>query len=297
MLGKPAGVNGLGGTVAVNGGSLQTTNSGQLASAAILVVNSGSASFGGSETISGLIGAGGTVTVGNNASLTLSQLGYGSMYSGILAGNSSRLNLNGPNLTLAGAGSNTLSGNTSVGGTSASTLVLAKTGGAVAVAGGLVINTGGSVQLNLPNQTAATSPVALLGGTFYSGSAFFSGAGQSNAAGTLLIADAASVIALGSGSHTLSFTGLSFGSGMTVTGWTGTALQSGTGGHLVFSGLGSSPNSTYSSFLSSVTFQNYGPGGAFIASGSNFELVPVPEPAALLAVAVVGLAALLRRRV
>lgn len=128
------------------------------------------------------------------------------------------------------------------------------------------------------------------------------GAGVSERAGPLVVQTATSSVELGTGAHVLSFTALS-GAGaetfpgdthLTVFGWQGTAGNAGTAGRLVFGTDGGfTPD-----ILSRITFDGYSPGAELIAySGfeGNFELVPVlipvPEPATVLGIAAVGLAA------
>ena len=91
--------------------------------------------------------------------------------------------------------------------------------------------------------------------------------------------------------------------GLTVTGFTGTPGASGTGGRLLFTGLGSSAasaNTSFAGFLAGTSFVGYPLGASFIPGGTGLELVPapVPEPATALGLAALGLAAtrLARRR-
>lgn len=120
-------------------------------------------------------------------------------------------------------------------------------------------------------------------------------------AGTLKING--STIALGTNAHTLTFNGLdSSTTGLTVTGWSGSKFSSGTAGQIIFSGLGSDPNTTLQTWRDSVTFAGVfdtGPGAFFLdVGGGQFQLVPVPEPGTVLGIAAAGLAGLgvLRRR-
>jgi hypothetical protein len=71
-------------------------------------------------------------------------------------------------------------------------------------------------------------------------------------------------------------------------------------GRVVFAGMGSDPNAAFASFLSTVQFEDFGTGGSFLFTGETgvYELVPVPEPATILAIAFGSLAggAAIRRR-
>jgi hypothetical protein len=132
--------------------------------------------------------------------------------------------------------------------------------------------------------------VRLAGGTLSSGAT----TGFSDTVGALDLA-AGSTIHLGTGSHALTFSGITgTPTGiLVILGWAGAPLASGTDGDILFTGVGSTPTSTYATFLSTVQFQGYSTGEAtfILSSGSTYELVPapVPEPATILAVAFAGL--------
>jgi hypothetical protein len=113
---------------------------------------------------------------------------------------------------------------------------------------------------------------------------------------------ASSTIALGSGAHSLKFTGITgtpTGT-LTITGWSGDQSAPGTAGKILFSDIGPTPNTTFATFLGSVQFDTFGAGGTFLDTGTPglFELAPVPEPSTILAIAfgALGLGALARRR-
>lgn len=185
----------------------------------------------------------------------------------------------GANKVLAKAGAGTLVLN----GLSASTY-----------SGGTVINAG-TLRLGQTNVLPTTGPVTLSGGTLSTGAT----TGHSNSAGDLSVTNNSS-IDLGTGSHTLTFAGLVYtGGSLFVGGWNGSALTPGLEGTIVFSGLGANPNTSYSTFLSNVQFDGFAVGGQFISSGSNYELVPVPEPTTVLCISALtaGLFTIVRRRV
>jgi hypothetical protein len=129
------------------------------------------------------------------------------------------------------------------------------------------------------------------------------GAGVSVQAGSLLFdgpagpAPPPATLELGSGPHVLRFAQFDGGAPvtLTVTGWQGPGSSPGTAGRIVFDNPGSLP-----SYLSQITFTGYEPGAVLIPfAGGGLELVPVPEPAAMLLAAVAGLAAVraARRRI
>jgi T5SS/PEP-CTERM-associated repeat protein/autotransporter-associated beta strand protein len=155
---------------------------------------------------------------------------------------------------------------------------------------GTTLINAGTLQLGVTDVLPNTSEIWLAGGTLRTGAA----AGFSDTVGALRL-EASSTISLGTGTHALTFSGLTgTPTGiLTILGWTGAPLASGTAGDILFTGVGSTPAATYASFLSTVQFQGYGIGAAtfILSSGSTYELVPTPapEPAAILAVAFAGL--------
>jgi autotransporter-associated beta strand protein len=197
---------------------------------------------------------------------------------------------------LTGGTANTYTGTTTVSG---GILRLAKTPGVNAVPGAVVVNPGGTLRLAAANQIADAAPVTLAGGTLSTGQAV----GFSDTVGAFQIT-AASTIALGTGDHTLTFTGITGTptAALTVTGWVGEGFQSGLAGRIVFADLTGDPNQTYTSFLSNVTFAGFASQAVFLPVGgagtTTYELVPVPEPGAVVAVAAgaLGIGALARRR-
>jgi autotransporter-associated beta strand protein len=207
-----------------------------------------------------------------------------------------QLTLNGDwNTGLVGVQTVTGAGNTTVGGAIIGLGGMTKSGGGVLIlinSGNTYSNgtqvLGGTLQLGQANVIPDSGAVTLNGGTLSTGAT----TGNSDIVGSLVLSGPSS-IDLGSGAHTLTFNGLTYNSGtLTIDGWVGNGGGSGQEGQLIFAGLGSNPNSSFAAFLSNVSFTGYFPGGVFIASGSNFELVPnpIPEPATILGVATAGLA-------
>ncbi len=235
------------------------TNLGGLGSG-MLSLNGGTLTYGnttnnGSTSKAISVGSsGGTIEV-PTASRTLTA-------NGALSYNSATLNKSGPGTLIVNA---TATGN--------ATSVLSVNAGTVQLADSANLPNSGTVRLN--GGTLSTSGVT----TNYS-----------DTVGNLQIA-ANSTLALGSNPHSLTFTGITgtpTGT-LSITGWVGTPSQSGDAGDLLFTNVGSTPNTTYSDFLDSVQFQDYALGEAsfLLISGSTFELVlaPVPEPGAVLAIA------------
>jgi len=150
-------------------------------------------------------------------------------------------------------------------------------GGTVIVSGdntytGSTTVTSGILRLGAANRIASASPIVLSGGTFSSGAT----AGFTDNLGTLNLT-ASSTIALGTGSHKLTFANSSAltwdaGATLTITGWAGNAGQSGTGGKIIVGSGGLT-----SAQLAKISFTGYS-GTPIIVSG---EVVP---PAPVLAV-------------
>lgn len=147
--------------------------------------------------------------------------------------------------------------------------------------------TSGSLELGAVNTLPATSAIQLGGGTLRTRVTSGATTGFSQTTG-LLDLNASSTIALGTGSHVLNFAGLDVNptGTLTITGWTGGQNQTGTAGQLVFNS-----NSNFSqTFLDSVQFTGFSIGATLIPfGGAQFELVPAPEPATVLAAASAGL--------
>ena len=224
--------------------------------------------------------------------LTVDGTGTGQVnLGGVISGDGTLTKAGAFTLQLTGATANSFTGLTTV---QAGTLLLNKTAGQNAIGGNLTI-AGGTVELGAANQLPGTGTVTLAGGTLKTN-------GNSDVVGKFDMT-AASTIALGSASHTLEFSGFNDSdlSGiLTVTGWSGTFGTAGTSnGRIIISGVLGDPNADYATWLSTVQFQNFGPGAGFISTGGGaYELVPVPEPATVLVVAfgALGLGAAVRRR-
>ncbi len=218
---------------------------------------------------------------------------------GIISGTGTLTKAGTFTLELNGSAANTYSGTTTV---SAGVLLLNKTPGVNAIAGNVTINSGGTLRLAAANQIQGNgtggAKVTLSGGTLSTGAT----TGFSDILGSFEMTSS-STIALGTGSHTLQFTGIT-GSPtgtLTITGWSGNLFQPGNEGKVLFTDLSGDPNANpnFISFLATTHFSGFGVGATFLdAGGGVFELAPVPEPATVLAVAsaALGFGALVRRR-
>jgi hypothetical protein len=172
------------------------------------------------------------------------------------------------------------------------TVVAAPTNGGQYTYTGITQINAGTLELGAANRLPNGSTIRLAGGILSSGSA----AGFSDTVGALELASS-STIALGTGVHALTFSGIidtPLGI-LTILGWTGSPGESGSAGDLLFTDVGSTPQTTYASFLSTVQFDGFATGQAtfILSSGSTYELVPapVPEPATILALAFAALGA------
>ncbi len=238
------------------------------------IVQSGSGAF----HISSDIVTTNTAGSGGWTGLTVEGSGSGRVtLSGVVSG-SGGLTLSGSFiLELTGTAANTFSGTTNV---TSGTLLLRKSPTLNALGGNLTIR-GGSVVLGADHQLPQTAIIRLEGGTFLTGE----GTGHTDVVGTLQLA-AASTIALGSGTHELTFSGISGTpqGTLTITGWSGSPYSSGTAGRILFANLGDNPNGQYSSFLANVRFAGLPGEGFFLATSvaGIYELVPTPEPAYVL---------------
>jgi autotransporter-associated beta strand protein len=154
----------------------------------------------------------------------------------------------------------------------------------------------GTLQLGAPNVIPDGGTFRLNGGTFSSGA----GAGNTDVVGSLQLS-ADSTLVLGTGHHTITFSGLvGTPTGvLTVTGWSGLPNVLGTAGEIEFTNIGVNPNVDHLDFLRDVQFVGFDLGGAtfLLVSGGTYELVPVPEPGLILGIAfgVLALGGHLRR--
>lgn len=211
---------------------------------------------------------------------------------GVVSGVGGLTKAGGLTLRLSGSSANTYTGLTTV---SAGILLLNKTPGQNALAGSATLTgnsqTGirGTLRLGAADQMPESGTITLAGGILSTGQT----TGFSDVVGAFEVT-ADSTIALGTGVHTLQFTGFldnTLVGVLTVTGWTGVQGLSGESGRILVSGVTGDPNTTYSSFLSTVQFQGYSQSAAFLPTqvATTWELVPVPEPGAVLAIGFAGL--------
>lgn len=191
-------------------------------------------------------------------------------------------------LRLSGT-NNTRSGNTTVSG---GTLELASSGLPAIAGSSLTLNSGGTLLLEGAEQISDTTNLTLNGGTFVTNS-------FDETLGTLTLTSN-SEISLASNIHLLSFgDSLStqalwnLSSQLTITGWAGDRMMSGTLGRIY---VGDNDATLSSAQLGRIAFDGFGVGAALLPDG---ELVPAPVPEArtvLAAVILVGLVAWRERR-
>ena len=248
-----------GGTTLNSGGILQLSGSGTLGSTSgPLTVNAGRLDLNGtSQGVGNLTGSGGTIlnnANGTNVTLTIgNNNGTGGNYQGVIANNTSGTGTVA--LSKIGTGTITLSGaNTYTGGTTI-------TAGTLSCGAASVLPSGSAVTLN--------------GGILKTGAT----TGFTQSTGTLNLA-ANSTIALGTGSHSLTFAAsnaVSWTSGktLTVTGWTGAYNgTSGTAGQIF---VGPNSSGLTSGQLSQIVFSDGNT--AYTATIlSNGEVVPTSTP-------------------
>jgi autotransporter-associated beta strand protein len=248
-----------------------------LDTATVALADTGSLSLGGNDTIGGLSGTGGTVSLSDKTLTTSS--GSDTSYSGVISGTGGQLTKSGNGkLTLSGGTANTFTGLTTVSG---GTLELSKTAGVNAIAGAVAVNSGAVLLLSASNQINNDAAVSLSGGTIRRGS------GVTETFGALTLG-AASTLDFGAGTtNSLNF-GTYTGGGfkLNVTNF----LQ---GNILTFKNdLSGSINNT-----SLFGFDN-GFTSSWNSGASTFTITAIPEPSTYLAAA--GLFALflwpIRRR-
>ncbi len=164
------------------------------------------------------------------------------------------------NLAMSGSGGMTINSSSS------GIVTMGTAGAAASTYSGDTKITSGKLELGVANILPNSSKLFLNGGTFSSGSS----TGYGETMGTLQLNEN-SIIALGSGSHTLTFSSsdaISWTSGktLTVTGWTGTTGSSGTAGKIF---VGASASGLTTSQLAMINFS--GVPATILASG---EIVP-----------------------
>jgi autotransporter-associated beta strand protein len=218
------------------------------------------------QTIAGLSGSGMVTNSGTGAAegLTLNFAGT-QVFSGAIGGIMALTN-NGPGTQVL-SGRNTFTGATAVSG---GTLELAEDGSLGGTAQ-IQIATGGTLLLSgsPANRINDLAGMNLAGGTFNSG-------GLAEALGALTLS-ASSTIDLGSGASTLSFSsGTRTAGSLTIDNWSGSLAGGGTDQLRFDSALDST-------FLANINFTGFDPGALQISFGSYVEIVPVPEPATVLA--------------
>ena len=280
VSGNMSGTNGVLFAAGGSGGSGTITLSGVNTYAGITNVN---------NTTSGIIKCGATNTLSPNSVLNL----------GFSSGNGSPVDLNGFDQTIGGlssgagtgsitngatgTGTNTLTivqnTNTTFGliitnGATAKTAVVKSGSGTLAISGlntftgGLTLNAGVFQMAASGNLLPSSLPFTFNGGTFSTGTT----AGYTETVGTLNVADN-STISFGTGSHKLNFansSAVSWTSGktLTITGWAGTASNSGTAGQLF---VGTNTTGLSSGQLAQITFSGFNPGAIQLSTG---EVVP-----------------------
>lgn len=132
---------------------------------------------------------------------------------------------------------------------------------------GTTVITAGTLRLGAADRISNSSNMQLNGGTFSTGAT----TGYGETLGTLNL-NANSTIALGTGSHTVTFANSSAvtwaGSTLTITGWTGSAGATGTAGKIFF---GSSTGTLTAGQLSKISFTGYAGTPILLSTG---ELIP-----------------------
>lgn len=191
-------------------------------------------------------------------------------------------------LEFSGTAANTYTGITRI---NAGTLMLNKTAGVDAVAGGTIeVNSGGTLLLANANQINNSVNLKLNGGTFSTGET----TGFGDKLGTLTLS-ANSVIDLGSGVHWLEFAasnGVAWtgSTTLTINDWVGVGRQSGTQGRIYF---GTDATGLTSAQLAQISFTGFGVGAMLLSTG---ELVPVPEADVIVAALLIVAALVWRER-
>jgi autotransporter-associated beta strand protein len=267
----------------------------------------------GNLTVSGIISGTGSLTKSGTGTLTLSGVntfsGGATISAGTVAINSSSslgtaaATINAGtlkatetftetrNFTL-GSSSSTMEVDASktftVNGVMSGTGGLVKTGNGTLIVGGANTFTGtlsvnaGTFKLGAADRISNSANVSLGGGTFHSG-------GYNETVGTLTLAND-SIIDLGSSASVINFASSAAaawtaGKTLTITNWNGNWMTGGGTDRIFF---GSDSSGLTASQLSQIRFAD--PDGYYttVAILANGEIVPVPEPATVLAVFLVG---------
>jgi hypothetical protein len=195
------------------------------------------------------------VNYNNAGNQTVASVTYGNLIlsnSGVKTLPASELNVSG-NFTLTGSATVTLTN-------------LLTVNGYTTLAASSVLTLGAN------NLLSNSSPILLDGGTFRTGAT----TGFSETVDVLTVSNS-SIIALGTGAHTLTFAasdGVSWsGASLTVSGWTGTPGSSGTAGRIFF---GSSAGTLTPAELAKISFTGFpGTNATLLSTG---ELIPTSYP-------------------
>lgn len=261
--------------------------------AGITVISAGSLQVGNGGT-SGALGIG---AVSNNSSLIFNRS------DSVTVANT----INGTGtVKQAGSGATKLSGNNGFTGATTVDAGTMEAGGegALGATSGITVNTGGTLLLSGPgNRINNGAGLTLAGGAFKTGGTTGEGNASTVGVGNLTLV-ANSTLDFGTGGvASLMFTCGSFSGGiLSILNWSGAALTAGTDGlndRLMIEGDSAERLAFLSAFSqASVSFSGFGSGYSAVQFDANhFEIVPVPEPSAVLAAfTMVGLAGWRERR-
>ena len=161
-----AGSNTFTGTTTVGAGTLKLEHSNALVGSTF-AGGAGALSFGSltAATFGGLTGSSGLALINDSTAavaLTVGGNDASTSYSGVLSGAGSLIKNGTGTLTLAGGSANTFTGLTII---NNGTLLLNRATGVTAVAGDIVVNAGGVLQLSTSHQIADTAGITFNGGT------------------------------------------------------------------------------------------------------------------------------------
>ncbi|MCX6968500.1 MAG: autotransporter-associated beta strand repeat-containing protein, partial [Verrucomicrobia bacterium] len=279
-----------------NGATLNANAVGALPTAngrtAVVVDDSGSGSsklvLGASQSAASLAGAALSTINLNSNTLTVGAASGSTNFAGVISGAGNLVKDGDSTQTLSGA--NSFSGTTTVSG---GTLIANNATGALKDTTGVVLNTGGTLQLGAANQINNGASITLAGGTFKTG-------GFSESVGALTLT-ASSIIDMGAGSSTLTFASLAgwtAGQTLKIYNWSGTLGHSGGTDQLIFTstaGLSSHLNQIL--FYSNNGTTQVGTGTMIYGNGELGPLSGVPEPSTYIgAIALLGLVGWRERR-